>query len=43
MKNENASVKRRILELNLQDGQVASFRTDDGLRIVVSYTEKRRR
>ena len=30
MKNENASVKRRILELNLQDGQVASFRTDDG-------------
>lgn len=43
MNNENASVKRRILELNLQDGQVASFRTDDGLRIVVSYTEKRRK
>ena len=43
MKNENASVKQRVLELNLQDGQVASIRTDDGLRIVVSYTEKRRK
>ena len=43
MKNENASVKQRVLELNLQDGQVASIRTDDGLRIVVSYTEKRKK
>ena len=43
IKNENAAVKQRILALDLRDGQVASVRTDDGLRIVVSYTEKRRR
>ena len=43
IKNENAAVKQRILALNLQDGEVASVRTDDGLRIVVSYTEKRRK
>lgn len=43
IKNENTAVKRRILALNLREGQVASVRTDDGLRIVVSYTEKRRK
>ncbi len=41
--NENAAVKRRILDLKLTDGQVASIKTDDGLRIVVSFTEKRRK
>ena len=43
IKNENTAVKQRILALNLREGQVASVRTDDGLRIVVSYTEKRRK
>lgn len=43
IKNENAAVKQRILALNLQDGQVASIHTEDGLRIVISYTEKRRK
>ena len=43
IKNENTAVKRRILALNLREGQVASVRTDDDLRIVVSYTEKRRK
>lgn len=43
IKNENATVKQRILDLNLTDGQVASITTDDGLRIVVSFTEKRRK
>lgn len=43
LKNENANVKRRVLDLKLTDGQVASITTDDGLRIVVSFTEKRRK
>ena len=43
MRNEKDSVKRRILELGLSDGQVASIRTDDGLRIVVSMAENRRK
>lgn len=42
LKNENAAVKKRILALDLQEGQVASIKTDDGLRIVVSFTEKHR-
>lgn len=43
LKNENAAVKKRILALDLQEEQVASIKTDDGLRIVVSFTEKRRK
>ncbi len=43
MKNEMATVKKRILALKLTDGQVKSITTDDGLRIVVSFTEKRRK
>ena len=43
IKNENTAVKQRILALNLREGQVASVHTDDDLRIVVSYTEKRRK
>ena len=43
LKNEKDSVKKRILALGLSDGQAASIRTDDGLRIVVSMAEKRRR
>ncbi len=43
LKNEKVAVKELILALNLREGQVASIRTDDGLRIVVSYTEKRRK
>lgn len=43
IKNENRTVKQRILDLNLADGQVTSIKTDDGLRIVVSFTEKRRK
>lgn len=43
LKNENTNVKRKVLDLKLTDGQVASIETDDGLRIVVSFTEKRRK
>lgn len=43
IKNENKAVKQRILDLGLTDGQVASIETDEGLRIVVSFTEKRRK
>ena len=43
LKNENANVKKKVLALNLSDGQVASIETDDGLRIVVSFTEKRQK
>lgn len=43
LKNENDNVKQRVLDLKLSDGQVASINTDDGLRIVVSFTEKRRK
>lgn len=43
IKNEKETVKQRILSLNLREGQVASIKTDDDLRIVVSYTEKRRK
>lgn len=43
LKNENSNVKRKVLDLKLTDGQVASIKTDDGLRVVVSFTEKRRK
>lgn len=43
LKNENTNVKRKVLELKLSDGEVASIKTDDGLRVVVSFTEKRRK
>lgn len=43
LRNEKAGVKQRVLDLRLSDGQVASINTDDGLRIVVSFTEKRRK
>ncbi len=43
LKNENVAVKQRAFGLRLTDGQVASITTDDGLRIVVSFTEKRRK
>lgn len=43
LKNENANVKQKVLDLKLTDGQVASITTDDGIRIVVSFTEKRRK
>lgn len=43
IKNENNTVKRRILDLNLCDGEVKSITTDDGLRIVVSMAENRRK
>ncbi len=43
LKNENAAVKQRVLDLKFTEGQVASITTDDGLRMVVSFTEKRRK
>ena len=43
IKNEKETVKQRILSLNLREDQAASIKTDDDLRIVVSYTEKRRK
>lgn len=43
IKNEKSSVRERILSLSLKDGEVRSVTTDDGLRIVVSFSEKRRK
>ena len=43
LKNEKTNVKRKVLDLKLTEGEVASIKTDDGLRIVVSFTEKRRK
>lgn len=43
LKNENAAVKQRVPDLKLKEGEAASIKTDDGLRIVVAYTEKRRK
>lgn len=43
IKNETAGVKERITGLGLKDGEAKSVATDDGLRIVVSFTEKRRK
>lgn len=43
LKNENTYVRRKLLELRLTDGQADSIKTDDGLRIVVSFTDKRRK
>lgn len=43
IKNESAAVRDRILGLGLADGQAASVNTGDGLRIVVSFSEKRRK
>lgn len=41
LKNEKAPVKERILALDLKDGEAKSVYTDDGLRIIVSFSEKR--
>lgn len=43
IKNETAGVKERITGLGLKDGEAKSVATDDGLRIVVSFTAKRRK
>ena len=36
-------MKERITGLGLKDGEAKSVATDDGLRIVVLFTEKRRK
>lgn len=43
IKNENSGVKQRILDLKLNDGEAKSIQTDDGLRIVISMAENRRK
>lgn len=43
LKNESAGVKQKILALGLKDGQAASIKTATGLRIVVSFSEQRRK
>jgi len=43
LRNESAQIQERILSMNLEDGDVRAIRKDDGTRIVVSRTEKRRR
>ena len=40
-KNDSAEVKKRILSMNLRDGQVRSFKRKDGRRVVVSMSGKR--
>ncbi len=41
IKNESASIKKKILSLDLSDKTSAIIRKPDGLRLVVGYTEKR--
>ena len=43
LRNESQSMKEKILGLGLQDGDVKIIMRDDGTRIVVSRTEKRRK
>ena len=40
-KNDTAEVKKKILSMNLLDGQVRSFKRKDGRRVVVSMSYKR--
>lgn len=40
-KNDSAEVKKKILSMNLIDGQVRSFKRKDGRRLVVSMSDKR--
>ena len=40
-KNDSAEVKKKILSMNLSDGQVRSFKRKDGCRVVVSMSGKR--
>ena len=40
-KNDSAEVKKKILSMNLSDGQVRSFKRKDGRRVVVSMSGKR--
>jgi len=40
-KNDSDEVKKRILSMNLIDGQVRSFKRKDGRRVVVSMSDKR--
>ncbi len=41
IKNESASIKKKILSLDLSDKTSVIIRKPDGLRLVVGYTEKR--
>lgn len=41
IKNESASIKKKILSLDLSDKTSAIIRKPDGLRLIVGYTEKR--
>lgn len=43
LRNESETVKRQILGLMLEDGEVRTIMKDDGTRIIVSRTEKRRK
>lgn len=43
MMNENATIKKRILDLGQKDGAAKSITTDDGPRIVVSMTKNKLR
>lgn len=42
-KNDTDAVKRKILKMRLQDGQVRSFKRQGGRRMVVSMSDKRAR
>ena len=42
-KNDTEAVKRKILKMQLKDGQVRSFKRQDGRRMVVSMSDNRAR
>lgn len=42
-KNDTDKVKKKILSMHLENGQVRSFKREDGRRVVVSMSDKRAR
>lgn len=41
IKNENKTIKDKILSLNLENGQSDIIEKDEGLRLIISYSDKR--
>ncbi len=41
IKNENKTIKDEILSLNLENGQSDIIEKDEGLRLIISYSDKR--
>lgn len=43
LRNESEAMKQKILALDLHDGEVKVIMKDDGTKVIVSRTEKRRK